>query len=288
MDTNDTYSEEELSIRLLTELRANKATLVSRAFFDGGDVLVCAGGQFRLSFVEASQSPVLLEPGDILILYPGNIVTIDSLAPNGVLRYAIFNGTRVADYFNSFGFYDHLKFSTDDQYDTFHTAITRLEQGDARGALSLITEALRTFGAYLRMSGRAQLFGAITILQRNLSHGIVRLRPVLEEMDISRSTLHRIFSENGLGGPGEFLRREQFRLARYLLMTTTMSTAEIARHVGIPSAIYFTTFIRRFTGMPPKEFRRSLITMKPTDDPPRHRRGRPRKTNQPTTSSSLG
>jgi len=270
------YGPEDLYIRLLTETRADKSTLVSRAFFDGGDVLVCAGGRFRFSFNESDGGSVEMTPGDILILYPGNTVTIESLAQGGILRYAIFNGPRVADFFNSFGFYDHLKFATDDQYDTFRTAVGYFEGGNARGALSLLSDALRTFGAYLRLSGRALLFNAITILQRNLSHGIVRLKPVYDEMQVSRSTLHRIFSENGLGGPGEFLRREQYRTARYLLMTTTLPIGEIARRVGIPSSVYFTSFIRRFTGMPPSEFRQSLMTMKPEPVKSR-RRGRPQK-----------
>jgi len=254
------FAPGELSIRILTEMRSDRATLVGRAFFDGGDVLVCARGGFRFSFVDGDF--VELEPGDILVLYPGNTVTIDSLREGGILRYAIFNGTRVADFFNSFGFYDHLKFSTDDQYDTFRTAMGYFEAGNARGALSLISDALRTFGAYLRMSGRAMLFDAIKIIQRNLSHGIVRLKPVYAEMNVSRSTLHRIFAENGLGGPGEFMRREQYRIARYLLLTTTMPVSAIAKSVGISSAVYFTAFIRRFTGMPPSDFRQNLLAAK--------------------------
>lgn len=282
------FSPEELSIRMLTELHADKSVLARRIFFDGGEVLVCAEGRFRFSFggnagtrtVRASRTdarapeagalrnnPVLsaprgqtstveLAPGEILVVYPGNVVTIESLKPKGHLRYAILNGTRTDEFFDSFGFYDRLKFTTDAQYDTFLNAVAQFEAGNPRGALSLIYDAFRTFGTALRQGKRrATLFDAIRVIHRNLAQGIVRLQPIYDELDLSRATLHRIFTENGLPGPGEFLRQEQMRRARHLLTSTTLPIRDVAKRIGIPSPVYFTEFVRKFAGTTPTKLR---------------------------------
>lgn len=249
------FSEEELSIRMLTELHADKSVLARRAFFDGGDVLVCTSGLFRFTFGTEGGERIELAPGEILVVYPGNVVTIESLKPKGHLRYAILNGTRVDDFFDSFGFYDGLKFTTDAQYETFRNAAAQFESGNARGALSLIHDALRTFSVSLRQGKRITLFNAIQIIHRNLAQGIVRLQPVYDELDVSRATLHRVFTENALPGPGEFLRHAQLRKARHLLTTTTLAIGEIGKRVGIPSPVYFTEFVRKFAGTTPTKLR---------------------------------
>lgn len=257
VDTTVGFSSEELSVRLLTELRSDKARLTDRTFFDGGDVLDCVSGSFCFRFGRDRGEAIILQPGEKLVIYPGNIVSIESLKSGGRLRYLILNGTRVDEFLDSFGFYDHLKFTADSQPESFRLCTELLKGENPRNALTYVSDMMRTFGQSLRSGGRGQLVDAIKVIHRNLGQGVVRLKPVYTEMKISRATLHRLFADNGLTGPGEFLRNEQYRKAHYLLTATALPIGEVARRIGIPSPVYFTEFIRKFADMTPSELRRN-------------------------------
>jgi len=254
---NSEWFANGLRLRLATILHTDEAVLTEKTYFDGGDVLVCAKGRFQFEFDDGTD--IVLNQNEILILYPGSYVTIRCTAPHSQLNYVILSGgILVADYFNSFAFYDRLRFTTDIQYGTF-AEIMRLAaeptEKSAQVALETLSYALRTFQHDLRRNGAGLLFDAVKAIHESLAKGIVRSDSVFSGLNTSRSHLHAMFVRGCGISPGEFIRREQLRVARWLLTNTNDPLKQIAARIGIDSPVYFTTFIRRMTGRTPSELR---------------------------------
>jgi len=184
------------------------------------------------------------------------VVTIRSLKAGGHLNYVIFDGTKVSEYLNSFGFFDRLRFSADVQDEAFKTILHEAETGASPEVVrSCITDALKNFQQMLRHAHGTVLNDAVRVIHENLAKGIVGIKPVCDVLDVSRSHLNGLFVRKGLGTPAAFIRREQLSVACRLLRTTDMSVVDIGKNVGIQSPVYFSSFIRRQTGLTPTEIR---------------------------------
>jgi len=264
-----------LRIRQVAELDTDPTTLIDNTFFCGGTVMLCSAGKFRLE-LDGGFGPTL-SAGDTLILYPGSLVTIKALEAKNRLHYVIIDeGPCAVDYLNSFSFYDRLVFRTTFPGNTFETIRRALATPDRTpaeanaAAISILSDMLRTFQYDIRRNGNALFYDAINLIHCNLSRGIVRTDPLCRELQTSRSHLHKQFLAHCGVGPGEFIRREQLRIALWYLVNSRRAVKEIATEVGIPSSVYFTIFIRRQTGRTPSEIRRSGIVSLPSDEIDEH------------------
>lgn len=249
------FQKEELSLRLVSTLEAAKVETFARdLYLDGGYVMACKSGLFSFSFKDGEA--IELSPGEVLVVYPGNVMTMRALKAGGRINRVAFSGTKASDFLNGFGFYDRLRFDADVQDDTFKAILRASESGMRKEeVLSHLIDALRTFQQMLRQKYGAVLNDAVCVIHRNLSQGIVGLKPVCDALSVSRSHLNDLFVRNGLGSPATFIRRQQLAIACRLLRTTAMPIVEIGKSVGINSSVYFSSFIRRMTGCTPTELR---------------------------------
>jgi AraC family transcriptional regulator len=92
-------------------------------------------------------------------------------------------------------------------------------------------------------------------IEENLQ-GALRLAELSAVVHMSPYHFARLF--NGTTGvpPHRFVVRRRIDKARMLLVTQTISIAEVARSVGFRTPSHFTTTFRRITGMTPTECRR--------------------------------
>lgn len=249
------YSAEELTLRMVASLEPAKAeTVVRDLYFEGGNVLACKAGRFSFGFKDGES--LELSPNEVLVVYPGNVVTIRSLKAGGSLNYATVEGTKAAEFLNDFGFYDKLKFPADVQDETFRSILRTSESGMGKEeALSRIVDALKTFQQILRREYGAILNDAIRVIHGNLSEGIVGIKPVCDVLHVSRSYLNDLFVRSGLGTPAAFIRHQQLAVACRLLKTTSLPIVDVGKSVGIRSPVYFSSYIRRLTGHTPSELR---------------------------------
>jgi len=258
-----------LHVRQVSDIDTGKAVLIERMFFCGGNIIFCTTGSFRFSFGDGAE--LTLSTGEALVLYPGTIVTIAALAAHNHLRYIIIDeGMPASEFLNSFAFYDRLVFRADLQHGNFSTlqalAAAGAQPSDGHAAaIALLSDTLRTIQHTLRQENRALFFDAVSLIHSNLSRGIVRTEPLCEELRTSRTRLHQEFVRNCGCGPGEFIRREQLRIALWHLTNTRRSIKEIAAATGIPSNAYFTIFIRRMTGQSPSDIRRKGLRQPASD-----------------------
>jgi len=250
--------DSDVCIRSMAELCTNAEVLIRDVYFEGGDVLRCYEGRFRFSL--EGQEPIEIGPGDALVVYPNQRVTIEALEPRNLILYAIFSGRDVAAYFDRFGFCNGIHGQASAQLEVFRKIRKHLETGDrttdASSLATLMRDALTTYAHDLREGGNALVCDAIRQIRTNLENRIVRLEPLCAQLKVSRSHLHRTFRDAGLVGLSEFIKREQLRLSLRLLRQTTKSVSEIAYEAGFLSVTHFATFVKRRTGKSPRDLRR--------------------------------
>ncbi|RMD81665.1 MAG: AraC family transcriptional regulator [Lentisphaerae bacterium] len=80
------------------------------------------------------------------------------------------------------------------------------------------------------------------------------------QLGVSREYLSRIFRRHLGKSPYRYICEHRIHNATILLQTTTMSIRDIAACLGFSSPETFTTVFRRFTGMPPSQFRKTSCT----------------------------
>lgn len=243
-------------IRLMAERTAKAGVLARDVYFDGGDVLRCYRGRFRFS--PEGLEPVEIGAGEVVVVYPGQSVTIEALDKSNLLVYAIFEGPDVSAYFDSLGFFNGIHGPTSDQIDLFRDVKHRFEENasaDARRLMSNLASALVTYAHDLKVGANAVVSDAIRQIRENLKNGIVRLTPLYEQLHIGHTSLNAAFRQAGLGSPAEFVRREQLRVVLRLLKHTRKPIAEVAAEAGFISPTHFANFVKRNTGFAAREIR---------------------------------
>lgn len=248
-----------VDIREINDLESGKETLIENFRFAGVNLLRCYEGRYR---IERKDHPVVhLGPGEVLVVYPGHVVTIVAQKPANRLVYGIFIGNEVVDYFNALGCFDGLHSATLSRYESviklrelMKPELYQTETGhDA--CLSYLSDIIVSIVGDARANGNPLIFDAIAQIQKNLMQGIVRIQDLCEALKVSRSYLHRAFRDAGLGSLAAFIKAAQLQRALWLLRNTDQPVTEIAKASGFTSVTHFSTFIRKRMGRPPRELR---------------------------------
>ncbi|TDE95932.1 AraC family transcriptional regulator [Occultella glacieicola] len=85
----------------------------------------------------------------------------------------------------------------------------------------------------------------------------VRVPEVAAHVGLSASHLAALFRRATGGGVLEYVKSIRMARARVLLMTTSLTVAEVAREVGYPDAFYFSRQFRAVSGSSPSQFRKA-------------------------------
>lgn len=248
-----------LVMRSLSDVVVPPHLLVDRIYLEHLAMLRCYGGRFRFSFAE--RDPVELDVGQLLVIYPGNTVTLEALAPVNHMIYCTFKGEGVTDFFDSLGYFDWLMGHTQSRLEGFRVLRRLVEQASAEGAKgraaakAYLEDILHSELREVRASRHPLVYEAVRQIHENLRHGLVRLEPLCEALGVSRSHLHAVFAAEGLASPSDVARWVQLRYAVRLLRETKLTPSEIAEKAGFLSVSHFTTFIHKYTGVTPRELR---------------------------------
>lgn len=264
---NDQWKD-GVRIRQMSEHVAPAGILMRDAFFEGGHVLHCYRGSFL--FKLEGLEPIRIGEEETVVVYPGQYVTIEALDAANLLVYVIFEGGRVASYFDQIGFFNGIHGPTSSQIEVFRQVKHRLEaneSSDQEKLLNRLSDALVTYAHDLRIGANALIGDAIRQIRANLTRKIVRLTPLYEQLHIGHTALSQAFREAGLGSPAQIIRREQLRLVTDLLKTTRKPIAEIAAETGFISVTHFANFVRRNAGMTARDIRRGGTGVKSRREP---------------------
>ena len=74
---------------------------------------------------------------------------------------------------------------------------------------------------------------------------------------MSRTKFYAAFKRAAGVSPRAWREFQLLRRAQFLLQSTSLPVAEIARQLGMGDPFYFSTRFRRFCGQPPTEYRRN-------------------------------
>lgn len=249
----------DIDIRTINDLRSGCECLVQDFYFEGLNVMRCYEGRYR---IERRGCPdICLEPGEVVIMYPGHTVTINALESSNRIVYGVFTGKDVAEYFNRLCCFDGLHGRCSSRYECVNKLRTLMKSelyGTVEGhasCLGYLSDLIVSIVNDIRTSGNTLVFDAIRQIRDNLSKGLVRLQDLCDELGVSRSYLHRIFREEGLGSISEFIKSEQLRRALWLLRNTDFSVSEVANATGFISATHFATFMKKRLGISPHSVR---------------------------------
>ncbi len=98
----------------------------------------------------------------------------------------------------------------------------------------------------------------IELITANISDPQLSVPMLADKLNISSSTLSRIFTETTGVSPGRFILNRRRTLALKLLRNTDQRIADIAGQCGFSQTRTFARFIRRISGCGPRELRRQL------------------------------
>ena len=243
----------------INDLRSGAENFITNFRTEGVVLLRCYEGRYRIA---RKRCPVVhLKEGEVFVLYPGHVVTIDALKPSNRLVYGVFKGRDVIGYFNDLGCFDGLRCSTlprDESMLRLRKLVKDKAYQTAAGhdaCLMYLSDLVVSIVGDARANGNVLVFDAIRQIRANLENGIVRLQELCDELKVCRSYLHRVFRDAGLGGIAAFVKAEQLQRALWLLRNTDQPVAEVARASGFISSPHFSTFIRKRVGRPPRELR---------------------------------
>ena len=243
----------------INDLRSGAENFITNFRVEGVVLLRCYEGRYRIA---RRGCPVVhLKEGEVFVIYPGHVVTIDALKPSNRLVYGVFTGRDAIEYFNGLGCFDGLRSATLPR-DESMLRLRKLVKDEAyqteagrEACLTFLSDLVVSIVGDARANGNAVVFDAIRQIRANLANGVVRLQELCDELKLCRSYLHRVFREAGLGGIAAFIKAEQLQRALWLLRNTDRPIVEIAKASGFISTTHFSTFIRKRMGRPPRELR---------------------------------
>lgn len=250
---------QSVDVHDINDLRSGAENFITNFRTEGVVLLRCYEGRYRIA--RKGYSVVQLKEGEVFVLYPGHVVTIDALKPSNRLVYGVFKGRDAIGYFNDLGCFDGLRCTTLPR-DESMLRLRKLAKGKAYrtesghdACLTYLSDLVASIVGDARANGNAIVFDAIRQIRANLAKGVVRIQELCDELKICRSYLHRVFRDEGFGGIAAFIKAEQLQRALWLLRNTDQPVAEIARASGFISTTHFSTFIRKRVGRSPRELR---------------------------------
>ncbi len=247
----------DVRVRAIGEIVEGPKKLYDNICFWGVRVMRCYEGAFRLEF--RHREAIELREGEALVLYSHNFVTMTSIGQRNRLVYGHFDGDGAEAKFDEMGFFDCAKGETVSHYESIQElkrmGAARKDEKTVHAFQSYFENFLRTEAMEMRKSGAMMVWDAMRIIRRRGREKVVQLQGVCGELGVSRVAIYKAFMRAGLASPSDYIRGEQLRYVRELLEETDLSLGEVAVRAGFLSASHFTRFVKKGTGMTPRELR---------------------------------
>ncbi len=98
---------------------------------------------------------------------------------------------------------------------------------------------------------------AVAFIQSNLEKDL-SIKLISQSINVSKSVLYKKFRDRFGSTVGEYINKKRVEHSRKLLTTTSLSMEEISQQCGFSSASYYTKIFKRYTGITPLKFRKSI------------------------------
>lgn len=122
--------------------------------------------------------------------------------------------------------------------------------------MSLSKSAAKRKSSMSMMSPKQAFFKKLNkVIERNLSNSELSIELLAEEMNISRSHLHRLLKKFVKLSASNYVRLYRIKAAAIYLQQSNNSVSEIAYHVGFRNLSYFSKSFKEVFKKTPAEFR---------------------------------
>ncbi len=97
---------------------------------------------------------------------------------------------------------------------------------------------------------------AVVLCRRHWSQPGFNIESLAAKMEIHRTTLSRLFSQQAGITLNQYITQMRLQNAQSLLQQTNLSISEIARQCGFDDPNYFSRLFSKHQGVPPTQFRK--------------------------------
>ena len=118
----------------------------------------------------------------------------------------------------------------------------------------VIADGVPLTNGTMRLERYARLAAVLSHIGANIDRNF-KLDELSSLVELSEDSFYRLFKSTLGEAPKEYLISERMRLARFLLVSTSLSVAEITKRIGYENPFYFSTLFHQRNGMPPSEYR---------------------------------
>ena len=127
---------------------------------------------------------------------------------------------------------------------------------------SLLRQILNPFRAEKKTTSTPLLDAMVAYMEENISR-MLSLDALADAFHVSTSCVKRLFSQYKQTGAMQFFTSLKIDRAKKLLREQDMNIFQIAEAVGYDNSHYFCNRFKKFTGMSPMEYRRSVNAINP-------------------------
>lgn len=257
-------SPDGVEIRLVGDIERGRSPLCSHLALDCVAMLYCVRGAMSVSLSDAGVFE--LKDGDIMVVFPGRHLSIDTIAKSNRIMFIGLRGPNAVAYALGMGFWDLMRGNDPYQGDFFSSIVERFESAPEHGRdpllLGRVGQLLDMIWSHMRNGvGPAELYDAVRVINR-LPYDRMTTEAAAEALCISRTKLNTLMMKGGFGRPGKYLARIRFMLAESMLYFTHDSQEQIAARLGFCSAAAFGVFFRKQCDRTPGAFRKACIVAK--------------------------
>jgi AraC-like DNA-binding protein len=221
----------------------------------------------NIRFIQDSRE-YLLEPGDVFFLRPG-LNNWYGPGPAGFLhkRFVRIDGPLLDSLLRITGLWG--KDVVRPQSPEIIAALLRKSaalmkikpSGWIEATSTLAYEIIMQLGRNLAPSRPHVLTKALDYIERGLSEPLTN-QSVCAQTGLSVTHFNRLFRTSMGMPPMKYVVRQRVAWAKRLLKTTSLSIKEVARTIGYENQLYFSALFKNHEGIPPKEYRASLLKRK--------------------------
>ena len=205
---------------------------------------------------------IKITTGDVFFYLPGSVHTIYSDNSGWDYYWFTCDGPNLDDIIKTFDIKQEVIHAGECPITIFTTMLEALKKIDISSSLHASIAAyeilLRAINPQLNSNSTHKISEKFKeLVSNNYSNSTFSLQEAAKNMNVHRSTLHRVFtSQSGLS-PQEYLTTYRLQEAVKLLYSD-MTIKEIAKECGFNTQHYFTKIFRKYIGRTPSEFRKTM------------------------------
>jgi len=201
-----------------------------------------------------------MDPGDVFFYLPGEAHRHCALSEKWRTRWVCFDGPLAEAYLLSCKYPRHQKNCgtlSDKQFEDFKISIADSDWSQIRRLSGILCQILTNLCPDQSIPQHSTLLvkQCMELIRSRLADRNLDLGLICDSLNVTRSTLTRLFKEKVGVSPGRYIRDRRLQEAQILLLGTNLPVSEIAGKCGFPELTSFIRFIRGNLGCSPLAYR---------------------------------